>query len=162
MSDLSLPTVLHSLLGKTQRHHPTTVTARTWGQETVRRTKHRTEKTKRLKTKAPKTKTLLEPNFWVKNVTQKDKFLGGVRRYPGRIFFFYYCFTRHRRRSPEVSDVTSRSPVPCSEINLRISIFYRSKKEKRQTWNFLDKFFWPILVEIDLTQWQLLSARNCS
>ena len=131
MSDLSLPTVLHSVLGTTQRHHLTTVTVRTWGPEAVRRTKYRTEKIKRLKTKALKKKTPLEPNFWATDVTQKDDFLGVSDVTPGG-FFFYYGSRRHRRWSPEVSDVTSRSPVPRWDQS-KNQYFLQVKKEKKKT-----------------------------
>ena len=142
-SDLSLPTVLHSVLDTTQKHHVTTVTARTWGPETVRRTKYRTEKTKRLKTKALKKKTLLEPNFLgYRRYPEGRFFLGGVRRYPLRIFFLLRFqtspsliargFRRHLQKS-------------CSPVrSIQKSVFFtgqkREKKTKPEIFPFLSKF----------------------
>ena len=97
----------------------------------MRRTKYRTEKTKRLKTKALEKRLFWSQIFWLQTFPRRTIFLGGVRRYPLEDFF-----------STTVSDVTvadrpsfQTSPPEVllpGEINPKISIFYRSKKRKKR------------------------------
>ena len=151
MSDLSLATVLHSVLGTRQRHHTTTVTAvargpqikaspnnchsreanchRTSGPQSVQRKNYRTEKTQRLKTQALRTKTLFGDKFLGYRRYPEGRFFWGVRRYPRRIF------------STKVSEVTiaDRARTQTSpqevlfpgEINPKISFFLQVKREKK-------------------------------
>ena len=114
----------------------------------MRRTKYRTEKTKRLKTKALKKETLFEPNFWVTDVTQKDDFFlgggGGCQTVPLDDLF-----------STTVSDVTvaDRPRFQMSlqevlfpgEINPKISfctVQKREKKTKPEIFPLLLKLHW--------------------